>query len=86
MAASRVLLEPTISSPGLGRVSAARDTLVIREWSNSEQSYPHAHRSDDEAGRFWKDASASDSSTARWTPLPAPRFSSRLGWLIPKGS
>ena len=49
MAASRVLLEPTISSPGLGRVSAARDTLVIREWSNSEQSYPHAHRSDDEA-------------------------------------
>ena len=49
MAASRVLLEPTIARPGLGLVSAAGDTLVIREWTDSGPSYLHIHYSDDEA-------------------------------------
>jgi hypothetical protein len=49
MAVSRVLLEPTIAQPGLRPVSAAGDTLVIREWTDSGPSYLHIHHSDDEA-------------------------------------
>jgi quercetin dioxygenase-like cupin family protein len=49
MAVSRVLLEPTIAKPSVGPVSAAGETLVIREWTDSGPSYLHIHRSDDEA-------------------------------------
>jgi hypothetical protein len=49
MVASRLTCEPTIAGPGLGPVSAAGETLVIREWTDSEPSYLHIHRSDDEA-------------------------------------
>jgi mannose-6-phosphate isomerase-like protein (cupin superfamily) len=49
MAAARLLLEPTIATPGFGPVSAAGETLVIREWTDSGPSYLHIHRSDDEA-------------------------------------
>jgi hypothetical protein len=49
IAASRVLLEPTIARPGLGPISVAGDTLVIREWTDSEPSYLHIRRFDDEA-------------------------------------
>jgi Cupin domain len=49
MAASPVLLKPTIATSSFGPVSAAGDTLVIREWTDSGPSYLHIHRSDDEA-------------------------------------
>jgi hypothetical protein len=49
MTASLVLLEPTIATSGFGPVSAAGDTLVIREWTDSGPSYLHIHHSDDEA-------------------------------------
>ncbi|MBA1158906.1 cupin domain-containing protein [Microvirga mediterraneensis] len=49
MTASPVLLEPTFVTPGFGPVSAAGDTLVIREWTDSGPSYLHIHHSDDEA-------------------------------------
>jgi hypothetical protein len=49
MTASPVLLEPTLVTPGFGPVSAAGDTLVIREWTDSGPSYLHIHHSDDEA-------------------------------------
>jgi uncharacterized cupin superfamily protein len=49
MTASPVLLEPTIATRGSGPASAAGDTLVIREWTDSGPSYLHIHRSDDEA-------------------------------------
>jgi hypothetical protein len=49
VAASRFLPEPTIARPGFGPVSAAGDTLVIREWTDSGPSHLHIHRSDDEA-------------------------------------
>jgi hypothetical protein len=48
MTASPVLLEPTIAAPGFGPASAAGDTLVIREWTDSGPSYLHIHHSDDE--------------------------------------
>jgi hypothetical protein len=44
MTVSPVLLEPTIASPGFGPVSAAGETLVIREWSDSGPSYLHIHQ------------------------------------------
>ena len=49
MTASPVLLEPTIATSGFGLVSAAGDTLVIREWTDSGPSYLHIHHCDDEA-------------------------------------
>jgi hypothetical protein len=49
MTASPVLLKPTIASPGFGQVSAAGETLVIREWNDSGPSYLHIHHCDDEA-------------------------------------
>jgi mannose-6-phosphate isomerase-like protein (cupin superfamily) len=49
MAVSQALLEPTIAGPGLRPASAAGDTLVIREWTDSGPSYLHIHHSDDEA-------------------------------------
>jgi hypothetical protein len=49
MTASSVLLVPTIAASGFGVVSAAGDTLVIREWTDSGPSYLHIHHSDDEA-------------------------------------
>ena len=49
MTASPVLLEPTIATPRFGPVSAAGNTLVIREWTDSGPSYLHIHHSDDEA-------------------------------------
>jgi hypothetical protein len=49
MTASPVLLEPTIVPSGFGPVSAAGDTLVIREWTDSGPSYLHIHHCDDEA-------------------------------------
>ncbi len=49
MTASPVLLEPTIATSGFGPVSAAGDTLVIREWTESGPSYLHIHHCDDEA-------------------------------------
>ena len=49
VAVSRRLLEPTIAGPGLPPASAAGETLVIREWTDSGPSYLHIHRSDDEA-------------------------------------
>src|ERR671913_1469263 len=49
MTASPVLLEPTIATSGFGLVSAAGDTLVIREWTDSGPSYLHIHYCDDEA-------------------------------------
>jgi hypothetical protein len=48
MTASPVLLEPTIAGPGFGPASAAGDTLVIREWTDSGPSYLHIHHRDDE--------------------------------------
>jgi len=47
MAASRVLLEPTLARSGLGPVAAAGDTLVIREWTDAGPSYLHIHYSDE---------------------------------------
>ena len=49
MVTSRLTCEPTIARPGIGSVSAAGETLVIREWTDSGPSYLHIHRSDDEA-------------------------------------
>jgi hypothetical protein len=49
MAVSQRLLEPTLAGPGLPPVSAAGETLVIREWTDPGPSYLHIHRSDDEA-------------------------------------
>jgi hypothetical protein len=49
MVASRLTCEPTIARPRFGPVSAAGETLVIREWTDSGPSYLHIHRSDDEA-------------------------------------
>jgi hypothetical protein len=48
MTASPVLLEPTIITSSFGPVSAAGDTLVIREWTDSGPSYLHIHHRDDE--------------------------------------
>jgi uncharacterized RmlC-like cupin family protein len=45
----RLHLEPTITRPGFAPVSAAGETLVIREWTDSGPSYLHIHQSDDEA-------------------------------------
>jgi hypothetical protein len=49
MVASRLTCEPTIARPGFGPVSAAGESLAIREWTDSGPSYLHIHRSDDEA-------------------------------------
>jgi hypothetical protein len=49
MTASVILREPTIVPSGFGPVSAAGDTLVIREWTDSGPSYLHIHHRDDEA-------------------------------------
>jgi hypothetical protein len=48
MTAAPVLREPTIARPGFGSASAAGDTLVIREWTDSGPSYLHIHHRDDE--------------------------------------
>jgi mannose-6-phosphate isomerase-like protein (cupin superfamily) len=39
----------TIARSGLSPMSAAGDTIVIREWTDSGPSYLHIHHSDDEA-------------------------------------
>src|SRR5215211_4571514 len=49
MVALRLTCEPTVARSGLGPVSAAGETLVVREWTDSGPSYLHIHRSDDEA-------------------------------------
>jgi hypothetical protein len=48
MTASLVLRELTIAGPSFGPASAAGDTLVIREWTDSGPSYLHIHHRDDE--------------------------------------
>jgi hypothetical protein len=48
MTALLVLREPTIAGPGFGPASAAGDTMVIREWTDSGPSYLHIHHRDDE--------------------------------------
>jgi len=40
---------PIIAKPGLPPVTAAGETLVVHEWTDSGPSYLHIHRSDDEA-------------------------------------
>jgi hypothetical protein len=78
MTASPVLLEPTIATSGFGPVSAAGNTLVIREWSDSGPSYLHVHHSDDEAWhvlegclRFWFDHGEVDAPAGTTVFVPA---------------
>jgi hypothetical protein len=40
---------PIVARSGHSRVSAVGVSLVVREWTGSGPSYPHVHRSDDEA-------------------------------------
>jgi mannose-6-phosphate isomerase-like protein (cupin superfamily) len=40
---------PMIAGPGSLAISAVGTILVVREWTDSGPSYPHIHRSDDEA-------------------------------------
>jgi mannose-6-phosphate isomerase-like protein (cupin superfamily) len=49
VAASQRLPEPTITEPGQPPASVAGESLVIREWTDSDPSYLHIHHSDDEA-------------------------------------
>ena len=40
---------PIISGPGAPAISAVGTSLVVHEWTGSDPSYMHIHRSDDEA-------------------------------------
>lgn len=49
MAEAQRRLKPIMAGPGLPPISAAGETLVIREWTDSGPSYLHIHHADDEA-------------------------------------
>jgi hypothetical protein len=86
MVALRLTCDPTIARSGFGPVSAAGETLVVREWTDSGPSYLHIHRSDDEAWHVLEGTLRFRFEHGEVDAQPGPRSLSRLGWLIPTGS